>query len=214
MKNDSDIARLLQKERLIAVLIVEALEDAVPLARALWEGGIRALELTLRTPIAFDALEAMRSEVPGMATGLGTVLTVEQVRQARASGAAFAVAPGMNRKIVEAAREAELPFAPGIMTPSEIEAALELECQLLKYFPAEPMGGIKTLSSMAAPYLHREVRFIPLGGISPRNAAEYFASDLVAAVGGSWIAPRDLIQRQKWDDIRELASAAVAMSKS
>lgn len=213
MRKDSPIAVRLQQERLVAVLVVDTVEDAVPLAQTLWEGGVRALELTLRTPVAFEALEAIRSEVPEMMTGLGTVLTVEQVKQARASGAVFAVAAGMNRRVVEAAGEAELPFAPGIMTPSEIEAALELDCQILKYFPAEPSGGLKTLSSMAAPYLHRGVSFIPLGGINPGNAAAYFASDLVAAVGGSWIAPRNLIQHRKWDDIRNLASAATAMAK-
>ena len=212
MRLDSEIAQELIKTRVVAVLVVDDANQAVPLAQALAKGGVTALELTLRTPVAFEALRRIRSEVPEMKVGLGTVLTRDQVKQAKEGGAAFAVAPGLNRDIVKEAQQQGLPFSPGIMTPSDIEAALELDCQLMKFFPAEPSGGLGLLKSMAAPYLHRGVKFIPLGGLKPSNVGDYFASDLIAAVGGSWIAPRDRIQASDWETIRKNAAEAVALA--
>lgn len=185
----------------MAVLMVDDAANAVPIARALLAGGVNAMELTLRTPAALDALKRIRAEVPEMIAGAGTVLSPQQVHEAQDAGAAFAVAPGVNPRVVREAVAAGLPFAPGVCTPTDIEMALEEGCRLLKLFPAGPQGGLPYLSSIAAPYQHLGVRFVPLGGITAANAAEYLASPLVAALGGSWIAPRNLINKQDWASI-------------
>ena len=197
----------------IAVLVVDRVEDAVPLANALIEGGIDIMELTLRTPVALDALRAVKDKVPEMMAGVGTVLTVEQVQQVAAAGAAFGVAPGMNPRIVRAAESAGLPFMPGVLTPSDVEQALECGCRVLKFFPAEPVGGLSYLKSMSAPYAHRDIRFIPLGGLTAANASGYVKDPQVLAVGGSWIANRELIGRCDWRAIAQNAKEARAMVK-
>jgi 2-dehydro-3-deoxyphosphogluconate aldolase/(4S)-4-hydroxy-2-oxoglutarate aldolase len=192
----------------IAVLVIDNASDAVPLAHALAAGGIDVMELTLRTDAAFDSLTVIRREVPEMLAGVGTVLTPAQVIEAHSAGAAFAVAPGLNRRVVVAAQELGLPFAPGIATPSDMESALELGCRDTKFFPAEPSGGLDYLKSLAAPYAHLGVRYIPLGGVNEENMATYLSSPLILAVGGSWIAPRDLINDQQFDTIRDRAASA------
>ena len=192
----------------IAVLVVDDVEHATPLAEALLAGGIDTMELTLRTPAAIDALRTIGQDVPDMLTGIGTVLTGEQVEQVVEAGAAFGVAPGLNRRVVERAQAMGLPFAPGIATPSDIEAAIELGCRELKFFPAEPSGGMKYLSSMKAPYAHFGLRFIPLGGLNAQNMAAYLADPAVPAIGGSWIAPRKLIQQEDWPAITANAAEA------
>lgn len=203
-----DVRQRLAHSGVIAVLVIDRVQDAVPLAQALRDGGIDVMELTLRTPAALDALVAIRRDVPEMLAGIGTILTPQQVTEVHAAGAAFGVAPGLNPRVVEAARAAGLPFAPGIATPSELEAALELGCAEMKFFPVEPLGGLDYLRSVAAPYLHRDVRFIPLGGLKPAQIAPYLNEPAVLAVGGSWLAPRPLIQAADWPAIRELAAAA------
>jgi 2-dehydro-3-deoxyphosphogluconate aldolase/(4S)-4-hydroxy-2-oxoglutarate aldolase len=210
---ESRLWKQLSATAVVAVLVVDRAEDAVPLARALVEGGVRAMELTLRTPAAIEALEAIRAEVPEMTAGIGTILTVEQVRQVKEAGAAFGVSPGCNPRVVRAAAEAGLSFAPGIATPTDIEAALELGCRLLKLFPAEPIGGLPYLKSAAAPYLHLGVQFIPLGGIGPANAGAWLADPLIAAVGGSWLAPRELIKSGRWERIRTNAAEAMRIAR-
>ena len=171
------------------------------------------MELTLRTPTAMDALRRIRATVPDMIVGAGTVLTPQQARECVAAGAAFAVAPGMNPRVVMEARQAGLPFAPGISTPSDIELALEQGCGLLKLFPAEPLGGISYLHSIAAPYVHLGVSFIPLGGVNTGNARQYLEEPSVRALGGSWLAPRELIQSRRWDVITENARQATDLVK-
>ncbi|MEN6559064.1 MAG: bifunctional 4-hydroxy-2-oxoglutarate aldolase/2-dehydro-3-deoxy-phosphogluconate aldolase, partial [Thermoguttaceae bacterium] len=159
-----------------------------------------------------DALRAIRAEMPEMAVGAGTVLTVEQVREVAASGASFAVAPGMNPRVVRAAQDIGLPFMPGVMTPSDVEQALECGCRELKLFPAEPVGGLKYLKNMAAPYAHLNLQFVPLGGLSPANAGAYLADPWILAVGGSWIAKRDVIERRDWATITKNAKEACALA--
>jgi 2-dehydro-3-deoxyphosphogluconate aldolase/(4S)-4-hydroxy-2-oxoglutarate aldolase len=203
-----EILRRIEHCAVIAVLVIDAVKDAVPLARALLDGGIDVMELTLRTPAALDALRAIRAEVPDMLAGIGTILTPEQAQRVCESGAAFGVAPGTNRRVVEAARGVSLPFAPGIATPSDLELALELGCPEVKFFPAEPCGGLDYLRGLAAPYVHLGVRFIPLGGLKLDNVGPYLIDPLVLAVGGSWLAPRNLIQAGDWLSIRQLAAAA------
>lgn len=192
----------------VAVLVVDRVAAAVPLARALLDGGIDAMELTLRTPEALPSLRAVCEEVPEMLAGMGTVLNPQQVAEVRESGAAFGVAPGTNARVIREAQRVGLPFAPGVVTPSDIETALELGCRALKFFPAEPSGGLAYLKNMAAPYAHLGIRFIPLGGLKAENLATYLADPLILAVGGSWLAPRELIQRQDWSEIRRRAREA------
>ena len=209
-----EMAGRIERLGIVAVLIVDREEDAVPLARALMAGGVGALELTLRTDAALGALRAIRAAVPEMLAGVGTILTPAQVDQAAEAGAAFGVAPGVNRRVLEAAMARGLPFAPGVATPSDIEAALECGCRLLKFFPCEPSGGLPFLKAMAAPYLHLGVKFIPLGGINAKNMATYLADPLISALGGSWLAPRDAIRSGDWNAITNLASEAVATIQS
>ena len=198
----------IRKTGVIAVLVIDDEKDAVPLAEALLAGGVDIMELTLRTPAALGALKRVKAEVPEMMCGAGTVLTVDQVEQVAEAGAAFAVAPGMNSKIVAKAKEIGLPFAPGICTPSDIEAALELGCRLMKFFPAESMGGLKHLKNIAAPYSHLGLQFIPLGGLNQDNMAAYLASSDVIGIGGSWIAKRESIKAHDWATITASAKAA------
>lgn len=198
----------IERVGVIAVLVVDNAAHAVPVAEALLAGGIDAIELTLRTPAAIDALRHICDSVPQMLAGIGTVITTEQVDQIVDAGAAFGVAPGLNRRVVERAKAMGLPFAPGIMTPSELEAAVELGCRELKFFPAEPSGGMKLLTSMQAPYAHLGLRFIPLGGINAQNLSGYIADASIIAVGGSWIATRKLIQAEDWDAITKNAAEA------
>lgn len=192
----------------LAVLQVEDVSAAVPLARALVAGGVRAMELTLRTPAAIGALQRIRAEVPEITVGVGTILTPQQVRDAQDAGGAFGVAPGMNPRVVGEAQRIGLPFAPGVCTPTEMELAIEQGCRLLKFFPAEPSGGLEYLRSAAAPLAHLGVRFLPLGGIDDGNLADYLRDRSVLAVGGSWIAPPQSIRQQDWSGITARARRA------
>jgi 2-dehydro-3-deoxyphosphogluconate aldolase/(4S)-4-hydroxy-2-oxoglutarate aldolase len=211
---DPALAERVTKCGIVAVLVVDRAEDAVPLARALLAGGVDVMELTLRTPAAIDALKAVKAEVPEMLAGVGTILTVEQVAEVVAAGAAFGVAPGLNPRVLKAAREAGLSFAPGILTPSDVELALEHGCKVLKFFPAEPSGGLAYLKAIAAPYAHTGLKFIPLGGLNAKNMATYLADSSISALGGSWLAPRELIKAGAWDKITALAAEAVEIIKS
>jgi 2-dehydro-3-deoxyphosphogluconate aldolase/(4S)-4-hydroxy-2-oxoglutarate aldolase len=210
---DSTLAQRIEKCGIIAVLVVDRVEDAAPLAKALLAGGVDVMELTLRTPAAMDALRAIRQAVPEMAAGVGTILTPEQVNEAAAAGAAFGVAPGLNPRVVEAAREVGLSFGPGILTPSEAELAVELGCKLLKFFPAEPSGGLRYLRAMVSPFAHLGLKFIPLGGLNAKNMASFLSDPNVAALGGSWLAPRDMIRAGAWDRITQLAAEAAECVK-
>jgi 2-dehydro-3-deoxyphosphogluconate aldolase / (4S)-4-hydroxy-2-oxoglutarate aldolase len=211
---DPELSRQISHCGIVAVVILDRVQDALPVAQSLVAGGVTAMELTLRTPVALEALRVVRAEVPSMIAGVGTILTPDQVKLAKESGADFGVAPGMNSRVLRAAREARLSFAPGVITPSDIEAAIEHECELLKFFPAEPSGGLSYLNSIAAPYLHLGLKFVPLGGLNPSNMASYLADPKIAALGGSWLAPRDLIKVGAWKEITELATQAVTTIKS
>ena len=198
----------LRKDPVVAVLVIDDAEDAVPLAKALLRGGTSVMELTLRTPTAFTALDRIRAEVPEMLAGVGTVLNTEQVRTAKERGAAFGVAPGFNSAVVNKAKELSLPFAPGVMTPSEIETAYALGCSVMKLYPAELSGGVNYLKNINAPYAHLNIDFIPLGGLTLENLSSYLECPFVLAVGGSWLAPRKLIQDKAWDEISRNAEKA------
>jgi len=200
--DQKNLQERIYKAGVIAVLVIDDADAAVPLAHALLKGGIDAIELTLRTPAAMDAIKEIKSNVPG-----------EQVRQVVELGADFGVAPGLNPKIVKESQKLGFPFCPGIMTPSDIEAAVSLGCRLLKFFPAEPAGGVAYLKSMAGPYGHLNLRFIPLGGLNERNLASYLQLPIIPAVGGSWIAKRDVIRKRDWNTIARNAEQAMKIVK-
>ncbi len=200
---------LLQSIRVIPVITIDKLADAAPLAKALVEGGLNCLELTLRTPVAFEALKAMKEAAPEAIIGVGTVLESKQLEQAKALGAQFAVSPGLTETLVRAALAVQLPYLPGTATLSEVMMGRELGLSVVKFFPAEIAGGAKALKAFAP--LFGEMKFVPTGGISPSNAKDYLSLPNVLAVGGSWMLPADLIRAQAWDEIRELARAASAL---
>jgi 2-dehydro-3-deoxyphosphogluconate aldolase/(4S)-4-hydroxy-2-oxoglutarate aldolase len=194
------------------VAVVDSVEDAVPLARALAEGGLPVIEITLRTPCALDCIRAICGGCPEVLVGAGTVLEPSQLMAALEAGARFGVSPGLNPEVVRAALSQQLPFIPGVMTPSEIEQALGLGCRLLKFFPADAAGGVKMLKALAGPYEPAGARFVPLGGVSVSNMAEYLAVPVVAAVGGSWVCERKLVREKKWAEITALTATAVAQA--
>jgi 2-dehydro-3-deoxyphosphogluconate aldolase/(4S)-4-hydroxy-2-oxoglutarate aldolase len=206
-----DLRLQLRQTGVIAVLMIESVEDAVPLARALLAGGVNAIELTLRTFAALQCLRRIRDEVPEMTIGVGTILTPEQANDAKDNGASFGVAPGMNPRVVAEAARIGLPFAPGVCTPTDIELAIEAGCRVLKFFPCEPCGGLPYLRTIFAPFAHLGVQFIPLGGVNAANAATYLKEPSVLALGGSWLAPKELIAKSDWTAITALARAATGI---
>jgi len=197
---DEVLARL-RDVRVVPVIVIDDPDDAVPLARALMDGGLSCAEITFRTPRAAEALRRITGETPEMFAGAGTVLTPAQAKQARDAGAQFVVAPGFNPRVVDYCLEHEIPVYPGIATPTEIEAALEKGLTTLKFFPAEPMGGLAFLKAIAAPFV--DVSFMPTGGINAANISSYLAFNRVVACGGSWMAPVDWIAAKQFARIRE-----------
>lgn len=192
----------------IPVLTVERVEHAVPLATALVRGGLRALEVTLRTPAALDAIAAM-GEVDGATVGAGTVLNVADVERAFAAGAAFLVSPGLTSPVVERASEIGAPLLPGVATASDLMRGLDLGLSHFKLFPAEPAGGVDLLRAFAGPF--PTCRFCPTGGVSAALASAYLALPNVLCVGGTWIAPPDLVRAGDWAEIERRAAAAAAL---
>jgi 2-dehydro-3-deoxyphosphogluconate aldolase/(4S)-4-hydroxy-2-oxoglutarate aldolase len=198
----------------VPVIAIDKADYALPLADALIEGGLPVVEITFRTAAAAEVIRVLCRERPSLLVGAGTVLTPETVQTAVAAGAQFAVAPGLNPRVVAAAQALKLPFVPGIANPSDIEAGLELGCKLLKFFPAEALGGIKLLEALSAPYRHTGVRFMPTGGASPSNLSSYLKIDTVAAVGGTWIAKKEDMAEGRWDVIAQRCREAVALVKA
>jgi 2-dehydro-3-deoxyphosphogluconate aldolase/(4S)-4-hydroxy-2-oxoglutarate aldolase len=195
---------------LVPVVALPTPTIAVPLAEALLRGGLDLIEITFRTAGASKAINDIRKQLPEMLVGAGTITAPEQALAATDAGAQFGVAPGFNRFVVAAADEAGLAFWPGVTTPSEVETALAAGHRLLKYFPAEAMGGIATIKALLGPYRHLGVEFIPTGGINVELARSYWRVAGVAAIGGSWIAPKQLLVDKAWDQIEQLTRSAVA----
>lgn len=204
---DALLSRL-QKTRIIAVLVVEDPRKAVHVAKALLRGGVDAMELTLRTPSALQCMRAVKLEVPEMIVGAGTILFPHQVSEVLEAGAEFGVAPGTNPVVIRCATQQRLPFAPGVVTPSDIDAAVQCGCRELKFFPAEPSGGLPMLASIKAPYAHLGLKYIPLGGVTLGNLKSYLSDPDVLAVGGSWLAKKDAIDSERWDEITSNAQQA------
>jgi len=205
------IFALLSQIGVVPVITIDEPQQAVPLARALLDGGIGCVEITLRTSSAEEAIQMIHSKCPEMLTGAGTVLTVQQVEQAVRAGARFIVSPGFDPSVVDWCQEHEVPVLPGVATPTEINMALARGLQLLKFFPAEELGGVRMLKALRAPY--SEVKFVPTGGIASHNLAQYLNLTNVAACGGSWMATKSLISDRNFDEITRLAREARAIVK-
>jgi 2-dehydro-3-deoxyphosphogluconate aldolase/(4S)-4-hydroxy-2-oxoglutarate aldolase len=202
---------LLKSAVVIPVLTIERREDAVPLARALVAGGVRVLEVTLRTPVAIEAARAIMAEVPEAVVGIGTILNADDLARAQALGASFGISPGATPELLKAAAASGLPFAPGIATASEVMQALAHGFNLLKFFPGEPSGGIKALRALAGPF--SDVRFCPTGGIGEANAASWLAEPNVVAVGGSWLCPAADVRSGNWAGITAMCERAMKLRK-
>lgn len=210
--NDTALSRLRQL-RLIPVIVIDDPEKAVPLAQALEAGGIPCAEITFRTPAALDSLERITAECPNILVGAGTVLNVKQAATARRAGAKFIVGPGFGPAVVDYCLEHDIQVFPGVATPTEVEAAIEKGLSVLKFFPAETLGGLPYLKAMSAPY-GAGVEFNPSGGITPANVGEYLAFSKVVACGATWLAPPELIAAGRFDQIREHAARAVAIVRA
>jgi len=206
-----DIAAIAGRAPVIPVLTIERVADAVPLARALVKGGLPVLEVTLRTPVALDALRAMAAEVPEAMVGAGTVLNAEQLDQAKRAGARFLVSPGCTRALAAAAGASGLPFLPGVQTVSEAMALSEQGFRLMKFFPADQAGGLGWLKAVTAPLAG--LSFCPTGGIGADTASSYLALPNVACVGGSWVTPRDAVAAGDWQKVERLAAAAANLKR-
>lgn len=211
MKPAMNLLDIMHASPVIPVIAIDDPEHAIPLAQALVAGGLRVLEITLRTKHALAAIRAIAEHVPQAIIGVGTLTHAEQFSAARDAGAVFGVAPGLTPNLIQGARSSGLPLLPGVMTPSEIMAACEAGFQQLKLFPAVPAGGIGMLNAIAGPL--PDVMFCPTGGISQGNASHFLACENVACVGGSWLTPKDVILAGDWDHITALARAASALKK-
>jgi len=199
-------------KRIVSVITIDRAEDAEPLAQALLDGGLDAMEVTFRTEAAPEAIRRIKAAFPKVHLGAGTLLTGEQVVKALGAGATFGLAPGLNPEIVRFAHERGMGFIPGVMTPTDVEIALSLGCMVQKFFPADVAGGVKMLKTLSGPYGHTGVKFIPLGGVSASTMRDYLDAPGVAAVGGSWIADRNLIKAGDWSGITALAKKAVGIA--
>jgi 2-dehydro-3-deoxyphosphogluconate aldolase/(4S)-4-hydroxy-2-oxoglutarate aldolase len=201
-----DLDSILSTAPVVPVLVIDDLACAVPLARALVAGGLPVLEITLRTPIALDAVRAIASEVSGAIVGVGTVSLAEHFAASERAGARFAVSPGLTPRLLAASRDSSLPFLPGVFTPSEAMAAREEGFSRLKLFPAEQAGGIGMLKALSSPI--PDLAFCPTGGIGPGSFRDYLALPNVVCVGGSWVAPATAVEAKAWDRITALAAEA------
>jgi 2-dehydro-3-deoxyphosphogluconate aldolase/(4S)-4-hydroxy-2-oxoglutarate aldolase len=202
---------LLNGQPVIPVLKIDDPAHAVPLARALARGGLPMIEITLRTGSALEAIRRVAAEVKEAIVGAGTILNASQFDEAAKAGSKFIVSPGVTRELLVAAADSAVPLLPGAITPGEIMAAREAGLTFLKFFPAEQAGGAAFLKALASPFA--DIRFCPTGGVNVRNAADYLALPNVTCVGGSWIAPDDLVRAARWDTIEMLAREASALGK-
>jgi 2-dehydro-3-deoxyphosphogluconate aldolase/(4S)-4-hydroxy-2-oxoglutarate aldolase len=202
------------KQRLICVAVIDSIDAAVPLAKALLAGGMNVIEVTFRTAGVAESIAAIRQNVPEIFVGAGTLLTADQVKQAVDAGSQFGVSPGLSEAVSKSAQENKLPLFPGVITPTEVMHALELGWKNLKFFPAETFGGVNALKALIGPFGHSGVKFIPTGGITSATLPNYLALPQVAAIGGSWMADRKLIADKSWGKISELAAEAIRQTET
>ncbi|GKW15291.1 KHG/KDPG aldolase [Pectobacterium carotovorum subsp. carotovorum] len=213
MKNwKTSAEQILTTGPVVPVIVVNKLEHAVPMAKALVAGGVRVLELTLRTDCAIDAIRAIAKEVPEAIVGAGTVTNPEQLAAVVEAGAQFAISPGLTEPLLKAATEGNIPLIPGISTVSELMLGMDYGLREFKFFPAEANGGMKALQAIAGPFA--QIRFCPTGGITPNNYRDYLALKSVLCVGGSWLVPNDALESGDYARITELAREAVAGAKA
>ena len=198
-----------KKIGIIPVVVLDRASDAEPVGRALMEGGLPCAEVTFRTAAAEEAIRIMSKAFPDMLVGAGTVLSVEQAERAIGAGAKFIVSPGFNSEVVAYCQSREIPITPGVQTPTEIEMALSRGIRTVKFFPAEPSGGLKMIKAIAAPYV--DVTFMPTGGINAANVRDYLAYDRIVACGGSWMVKKDVIEAGDFDRIKEMVKEAAAI---
>ncbi|MGL9724018.1 bifunctional 4-hydroxy-2-oxoglutarate aldolase/2-dehydro-3-deoxy-phosphogluconate aldolase [Sodalis sp. (in: enterobacteria)] len=196
----------------VPVIVIQKREHAVPLAKALVAGGVKVLEVTLRTPCAMDAIRAIAQEVPEAIIGAGTVTNAQQLAEVTAAGAQFAISPGLTEPLLKAANAGSIPLIPGISTVSELMLGMDYGLREFKFFPAEANGGVKALQAIAGPF--SQVRFCPTGGISPANYRDYLALKSVLCIGGSWLVPNDALEQGDYARITQLAKDAVAGAKA
>ena len=201
----------IEKIGIVPVVVLNDAKDAEPLAKALCNGGLPCAEVTFRTEAAEESIRIMTEKFPEMLVGAGTVLTTEQVDRAVAAGAKFIVSPGLNPKVVQYCIDKNIPVTPGIQTPSEMEKALEMGLDVVKFFPAEPAGGLKMIKAVAAPYT--TLKFMPTGGINLGNVEEYLKYDRILACGGSWMVKGDLVSAGKFDEIEKMTKDAAELVK-
>lgn len=206
----ADVSARVAAAGILPVVVLETVADAIPLATALLEGGLAVAEVTFRTGAAADAISLIRESLPEMLVGAGTVLTKEQLAAADGAGAQFIVTPGFNPVIVEASLAAALPIVPGVNNPTGVEQAMSFGLDTVKFFPAEPSGGVPFLKALAGPY--PGMRFVPTGGIGPANLASYLALPTVLACGGSWMVDAKLIRDGNFKEIARLTAEAVALA--
>ena len=193
------------KSKIVAGFSVQNLDDAIPIAKSLMEGGINIIELTLRTKNSLKAVEMIAKSVQDMVIGVGTILTTDQLLQVKDNGAHFGGSPGLNKRVLQYAEEIDFSFAPGIATPSDLDCAIDMGYRFVKFFPAEGMGGVNYLKSISAPFNHLDVKYFPLGGINSNNMNEYLNIDNVIAIGGSWIVKDQLVLNKQWKEITKRA---------
>ena len=203
-----NIDDILARAPIVPVIVIERIDDAVPLAQALVDGGLPVLEVTLRSAVAIQAVREIAVNVSGACIGVGTVTQAEQFAEAADAGAQFAVSPGLTDALVDASLDAAMPFLPGVFTPSDVMRARDLGYRTLKLFPAQQAGGIAMLKALNGPL--PDVRFCPTGGIGADDFAEYLKLPNVACVGGSWVCPKPAVEQQDWQLIRQLAGDALA----
>ena len=206
-----NILQIMRTGPVIPVIVINRLEDAVPLARALVAGGVRVLELTLRTPVALKAIEAIANEVEGAIIGVGTITRPEDFDAALKAGALFGVSPGLTPELIAASRDSSLPLLPGVMTPSEVIAARAAGFTELKLFPAQQAGGVGMLKALGGPF--PDLAFCPTGGIGVTTAPEFLALPNVACVGGSWLTPGDAVASRDWGRITALARGTASLGQ-
>lgn len=206
-----DLHKRLHSLGIIPVIAIDDPDDIVPVCEALDRGGLPVAEITFRTPAGRQALRIAVERFPHFLIGAGTVTQTEEAEAAKDAGASFAVAPGTNPPVLAKASALGLPFFPGVCTPTDIELALNSGATLLKFFPAEAMGGLSLLSALHAPYKHRGISFIPTGGIKPANLAEYLGNAAVTAIGGTWLVTKDLVTRRNFEAIESLTHEALAI---
>ena len=207
----NDVLRQINEIGIVPVVVLDDAKDAKPLAEALCKGGLPCAEVTFRTEAAEECIRIMASEYPDMLVGAGTVLTTDQVDRAIAAGAKFIVSPGLNPRIVKYCIEKGILITPGCSNASDIEIALENGLEVVKFFPAEPAGGLKMIKALAAPYIN--VKFMPTGGINEKNVREYLAYNRIVACGGSWMVKADLVKNGEFDKITEMCKECVEIVK-